>query len=49
MRHCDECKGDILCLPCKIQVSEIKIRSYFKFLKRPAPNQFGHMLPFYNL
>ena len=48
MRRCNECKNKIICTTCNNQVNEKKqIEANLKLLKRRAPNQFGHMLPYF--
>ena len=49
-RYCNECKGEILRMTCKNQINENKkLEANINLLKRQAPNQLGHMLPFYKL
>ena len=48
MRRCNNCKGEILCDGCIIQVKENKeFEAFLNLLKREAPNQFEHMLFYY--
>ena len=48
MRQCINCNGEIICLTCKNQVSDNKeIEANSNLSKREAPNEFGHMLPYY--
>ena len=46
MRFCNECNHKITCNRCNNQVNEDKeFEANLTFLKREAPNQFGHMFP----
>ena len=48
MRRCNECKNKILCTTCNNQVNENKeFEAILNLIKREAPNQFGHMLPYF--
>ena len=48
MRICNECNDKIMCSKCKIQVNENKeFEVYLNLIKRQAPNQFGHMFPYF--
>ena len=47
-RHCNECKGEVLCITCINQVNENKeFKANLILIKRHAPNEYGHMLPYY--
>ena len=48
MRRCNKCKGEILCQRCNDQFNENKeLEANLNSLKQEAPNQFGHMLPYF--
>ena len=48
MRGCDDCRGKILCVTCNNQINEIKeFEANLNLSKRKAPNEFGHMLPYF--
>ena len=48
IKRCNECKVEKLFITCNNQFSENKaFEANFCLLKRQAPNQFGHMLPYY--
>ena len=48
MRRCNKSKGEILCDGCNNQVNENKeVEANLNLLKREAPYQFGHMLPYF--
>ena len=48
MRRCKKCKGERLCGGCNNQVNESKeIEASLNLLKREAPNQFDHRLPYF--
>ena len=48
MKRCNECKDGILCTTCNNQVNENKVfEANLNLLKRKAPTEIGHMLPFY--
>ena len=47
MRRCVECKGEKLCMTRNNEVNEKKIEINLNFLRRRAPNQFCHVLPYY--
>ena len=48
MRLCNECKGEILCDGYNNQVNENEeIEANLNLVKREAPNQSGHMLPYF--
>ena len=50
MRFYNECNEKRMCEKCNNQVNESKeFEAKLKLLQRKAPNQFGHMLPYYNL
>ena len=47
MRFCNECK-EKYCDRCNIQYNENKeFEANLNLLKREAPNEFGHMLPYF--
>ena len=47
-RRCNECRGKILCVTFNNQSDENKeSRASLNLLKRKAPNQFRHMLPYF--
>ena len=48
MRVCNECKVARMCTKRNNQVNGNKeIEAVSKLLKRQAPNEFGHMLPYF--
>ena len=48
MRFCNECNDKKLCNKCNNQINENKkFEANLNLLKRKAPNEFGHMLPYY--
>ena len=48
MRFCIECSTENCCDRCNIRVNENQeIKVDLGLLKRQAPNQFGHMLPYF--
>ena len=48
MRQCNACKDGILCAICNNQINENKeFEANLNLLKRKTPNDFGHMLPYY--
>ena len=48
MRGYNECKIDILCITCNIQIREnIEFGTNLGLLKRLAPNRFGYMLTYF--
>ena len=49
MRCCVECNGEILCMTSNNQVNENKKFEALNLLKSQPPNQFGHMLPYYEI
>ena len=50
MKRCNECNGGIICVTLNIQVNENnEFEVNLKILKREAPTQFVHMLPYYKL
>ena len=50
MRRCTESKFEILCDECNNQFEENKeFEANSNLVKREAPNQFGHMLPYYKM
>ena len=50
MRFCNECDDKKLCNKCNIQMNENKeFESNLNELWRHSPNEFGHMLPYYNI
>ena len=50
MRRCDECNVEILCITCNNQFNENKaFEANLNELKRHPPNEFGHMLPYYEI
>ena len=49
-RRCNNCNGEILYNECNNQINENKeFEASLNELKRHAPNQFGHMLPYYKI
>ena len=50
MRRCSECNNKIICMTCNNQLNENEVfEGNLNLLKRQAPNQFGHMLPYYKV
>ena len=50
MRQCNVCKDGILCSTCNNQINENKeFEANLNALKRRKPNDFGHMLPYYEI
>ena len=50
MRFCNKCSDNISCNECNNQINENKeFGANIYLLKRHAPNEFGHMLPYYKL
>ena len=50
LRRGNECKDRILCTTCNNQINENKdFEANLNESKRHPPNEFGHMLPYYNL
>ena len=50
MRFCNECNEEKLCNKCNNEVNENKeFEANLNELKRHAPNEFGHMLPYYKM
>ena len=50
MKFCKECSDEGMCDECSNQVNENKVfEANLNLLKIEAPNQFGHMLPYYKL
>ena len=47
MRHCNNCNGEILCITCINEVIKKQFEANLNFLKREAPDEFGHILPYY--
>ena len=48
MRQCNNCNGEMLCTICSNQVYENKeVEANLNLLKREAPNEFGHTIPYY--
>ena len=48
MRFCNECNDKKMCDKCNNQINENKeFEANLNELKRHAPNDFGHMLPYY--
>ena len=48
MRFCNEFKDKTFCTKCKNQINEIReFEAKLNFLIRKAPNEFGHMLPYF--
>ena len=48
VRSCDKSRGKILCATCNNQINENEdFEATLNLLKQEAPNQFGHMLPFF--
>ena len=48
MRFCNECNEKKMCDKFINQINENKeIEAVLNLLKRKAPNEFGHMLPYY--
>ena len=48
MRFCNECNKEKHCNRCKSQINEIReFESNINLLKRQAPDQYGHMLPYF--
>ena len=47
MRFCNECNGKKLCTKCNQQINENKeFETNINLLKREAPFEFRHMLPY---
>ena len=50
MRFCNECIDNKMCVKCKNHINENKeFEANLNLLKRNAPNEFGHMLPYYKI
>ena len=50
MRQCNVCKDGILCSTCNDQINGNKeFEANLNELKRRKPNDFGHMLPYYEI
>ena len=50
IRHCNACKDEILCTTCNIQINENKeFEANLNLLNRKIPNNFVHMLPYYEI
>ena len=50
MRFCNECNDNKMCVKCNIHINENKeFEANLNLLKRNAPNEFGHMLPYYEI
>ena len=50
MRFCNECNDKKMCNKCNNQINEKKeFEAKTNELKREAPNDFGHMLPYYEI
>ena len=50
MRRRNECKGEILCMTCNIQINENKeFEANINELKTQALNQIVHMVPYYKV
>ena len=50
MRHCNACKDGILCVTCNNQINENKeFEANLNLIKRKTPNDFGYMLPYYEI
>ena len=50
MRRCDICNDKLLCEKCNNQVNENKeFEANLYLLKRNVPNEFGYMLPYYEV
>ena len=50
MRRCDICNDKLLCGKCNNQVNEYKeFEAILYLLKRNNPNEFGYMLPYYEV
>ena len=48
MRLCNECSKEKCCDRCNNQINENKeFEASLNLLKRQAPNEFGHMLPYF--
>ena len=41
MRFCNECNDKRMCIRCKNQFIEKKIRSFFIIFKKTSPNELG--------
>ena len=50
MRFCNECNDKKVCDKCNNLINENKeLEANLNLLKRKAPNQFGYMLPCYEI
>ena len=50
MRRCEKCIDKILCDECTNHVNEnSEFEAKINLSKRQAPNQVGHMIPYYKL
>ena len=50
MRRCDICNDKLLCKKCNNQVKEIKeFEANLNLLQQNTPNEFGYLLPFYEV
>ena len=50
MRFCNECNDKKLCNKCNYQINENKeFEANLNELKRQPPNDFGYMLPYYEI
>ena len=50
MKQCNACKDGILCTTCDNEINENKeFEGNLNLLKRKTPNQFGYMLPYYEI
>ena len=50
MRFCNKCKDGILCTTCNNQINENKVfEANLNELKRHKPNDYGYMLPYYEI
>ena len=48
MRFCNECNGKIVCTKCNNHINEKEeFEANLNLLKQEAPNEFGHMLPYF--
>ena len=48
MRFCNECNDNKMCVKCNNHINENKeFEANLNLLKRNAPNEFDHMLPYY--
>ena len=48
MRFCNECNDKKVCNRCKNQINENKeLKTNSNLLRRQAPNEFGHIVPYF--